>query len=128
MAWKFTSDKPVYLQIADRLTKSVLSGEYKPGEQIPSVRQLALEAAVNPNTVQHAFTELENNGLIISKNTVGRFVTDNAAIIEECRNELAKILLKISLKICHIFQSLRNRQLKSLRRKSYEYFRIQKFI
>ncbi len=90
MAWKFTSDKPVYLQIADRLTKSVLSGEYKPGEQILSVRQLALDAAVNPNTVQHAFTELENNGLIISKNTVGRFVTDDEAIIEACRNDLAK--------------------------------------
>ena len=98
MAWKFTSDKPVYLQIADRLTKSVLSGEYKPGEQIPSVRQLALEAAVNPNTVQHAFTELENNGLIISKNTVGRFVTDDVAIIEECRNDLAKSIAKDFLK------------------------------
>lgn len=98
MAWKFTSEKAVYLQIADRLTKSVLSGEYKPGEQIPSVRQLALEAAVNPNTIQHAFTELENNGLIISKNTVGRFVTDNAAIIEECRNNLAKNIVKDFIK------------------------------
>ena len=98
MAWKFTSDKPVYLQIADRLTKSVLSGEYKPGEQIPSVRQLALEAAVNPNTVQHAFSELENNGLIISKNTVGRFVTDDVAIVEECRNEMAKNIVKDFLK------------------------------
>ncbi len=98
MAWKFTSDKPVYLQIADRLTKSVLSGEYKPGEQIPSVRQLALEAAVNPNTIQHAFTELENNGLIISKNTVGRFVTDDKSIIEECRNELAKNIVKDFIK------------------------------
>ena len=98
MAWKFTSDKPVYLQIADRLTKSVLSGEYKPGEQIPSVRQLALEAAVNPNTVQHAFSELESNGLIISKNTVGRFVTDDAAIIEDCRNEMAKNIVKDFLK------------------------------
>jgi len=98
LAWKFTSDKPVYLQIADRLTKSVLSGEYKPGEQIPSVRQLALEAAVNPNTIQHAFTELENNGLIISKNTVGRFVTDDEAIIEECRNDLAQSIVKDFMK------------------------------
>lgn len=98
MAWKFTSDKPVYLQIADRLTKSVLSGEYKPGEQIPSVRQLALEAAVNPNTIQHAFTELESNGLIISKNTVGRFVTNDEAIIEECRNDLAKSIAKDFIK------------------------------
>ena len=94
MAWKFTSDRPVYLQIAERITKSVLSGEYKPGEQIPSVRQLALEAAVNPNTVQRAFSELENNGLIISKNTIGRFVTDDTEILESCRNALAKKLVK----------------------------------
>ena len=94
MAWKFTSDKPVYIQIAERLTKSVLSGDYKPGEQIPSVRQLALEAAVNPNTVQHAFAELESNGIVISKNTVGRFVTEDTAVLENCRNELAKRLVK----------------------------------
>ena len=94
MAWKFTSDRPVYLQIAERITKSVLSGEYKPGEQIPSVRQLALEAAVNPNTVQRAFSELENNGLIISKNTIGRFVTDDTEILESCSNALAKKLVK----------------------------------
>ena len=94
MAWKFTSDKPVYLQISERITKSVLSGEYKPGEQIPSVRQLALEAAVNPNTVQRAFTELENSGLVISRNTIGRFVTDDAKVVENCRNNLAKKLVK----------------------------------
>ena len=63
MAWKFTGDRAVYLQIAERVKKAVLSGVYPPGEQIPSVRQLALEAAVNPNTVQHAFTELENQGI-----------------------------------------------------------------
>ena len=94
MAWKFTSDRPVYLQIAERITKSVLSGEYKPGEQIPSVRQLALEAAVNPNTVQRAFTELENSGIVISKNTIGRFVTDDTEILESCRNDLAKKIVK----------------------------------
>ena len=94
MAWKFTSDKPVYLQISERITKSVLSGEYKPGEQIPSVRQLALEAAVNPNTVQRAFAELENSGIVISRNTIGRFVTDDTAILETCRNDLAKKIVK----------------------------------
>ena len=94
MAWKFTSDKPVYIQIAERITKSVLSGEFKPGERIPSVRQLALDAAVNPNTVQHAFTELENDGLIVSKSTVGRYVTENTEIIELCRKQLAKNLVK----------------------------------
>ncbi|MBQ1988523.1 MAG: GntR family transcriptional regulator [Clostridia bacterium] len=88
MAWSFTSDKPVYIQIARRITASVLSGEYKSGEQIPTVRQLALEAAVNPNTVQHAFAELEKEGIIVSHGTVGRYVTENEGIIEEARQRM----------------------------------------
>ncbi len=94
MAWSFTSDKLIYMQIAERITHSVISGEYAPGAQIPSVRQLALEAAVNPNTVQHAFTELENEGIIISKGTVGRYVTEDTAIIENCRKKTAKQAVK----------------------------------
>ena len=94
MAWKFSSDRPVYYQIAERIVKKVLSGEYAVGEQIPSVRQIALEAAVNPNTVQHAFSELENEGLIISKGTLGRFVTEDKEIIEVSRKKLAEQLVK----------------------------------
>ncbi len=93
MAWKFSSDKPVYLQISERIVKKVLSGEYKAGEQIPSVRQIALEAAVNPNTVQHAFAELENEGLIISKGTLGRFVTEDEQIVAICRRKMAEQLV-----------------------------------
>ena len=88
MAWSFTSDKPVYIQIAQRITASVISSEYKPGEQIPTVRQLALEAAVNPNTVQHAFVELEKEGIIVSQGTVGRYVTSDSAVIEEARQRI----------------------------------------
>ena len=90
MAWKFSSDKPVYMQISDRIVKRVLSGEYAAGEQIPTVRQIALEAAVNPNTVQHAFSELENEGLIISKGTSGRFVTEDVEVVAYCRRKLAE--------------------------------------
>ena len=93
MAWKFTSDRPVYLQIAERISRSVLSGEYAPGAQIPSVRQLALEAAVNPNTVQHAFTELESEGIIISKGTLGRYVTEDTHLVEACRQRMAEQLV-----------------------------------
>lgn len=100
MAWSFTSDKPVYLQIAERITASVLSGEYKPGEQIPTVRQLALKAAVNPNTVQHAFSELENNGLIISQGTVGRYVTKDTAVIDACRKQLTQDIVREFIKKC----------------------------
>ena len=94
MAWKFTPDRPVYLQIAQRITKSVLSGEYAPGQQIPSIRSLAQEAAVNPNTVQHAFTQLENDGIIIPKGTLGRYVTDDIQTIEACRRNTARELVK----------------------------------
>lgn len=103
MAWKFSGDRPVYLQIAERIKKAVLSGVYPPGEQIPSVRQLALEAAVNPNTVQHAFTELENEGIILSRGTQGRFVTEDAETIEVCRQEMAQQYVQVFLKdIAHL--------------------------
>ena len=98
MAWKFDADRAVYLQIAQRIEIAVLSGVYTPGGQIPSVRQLALEAAVNPNTVQHAFTELENQGIILSRGTQGRFVTEDAATIEACRLELAQLQVQQFLK------------------------------
>ncbi len=94
MAWSFSSDRPVYLQIAERIKKSVLSGGYTAGEQLPTVRQLALETAVNPNTVQHAFAELEDEGIIISKGTLGRFVTEDMGVIEVCRREMAEKLVK----------------------------------
>ena len=100
MAWSFSSDKPVYLQIAERITASVLCGDYKPGEQIPTVRQLALEAAVNPNTVQHAFCELENNGLVISQGTIGRYVTKDTAVIENCRKQLTENIVRSFIKKC----------------------------
>lgn len=98
MAWKFSGDRPVYLQIAERIEKAVLSGVYPPGDQIPSVRQLALEAAVNPNTVQHAFTELENQGIILSRGTQGRYVTEDTQTIEACRMEMAQQYVRVFLK------------------------------
>ncbi len=93
MAWSFSSDSPVYLQIAERIKRSVLSGEYLIGGQIPTVRQLALEAAVNPNTVQHAFSELESEGIVISKGTLGRFVTEDVGVLEGCRQRMAQKLV-----------------------------------
>lgn len=93
MAWSFTSGTAVYLQIADRIIKSILSGEYQPGQQLPTVRQLAMEAAVNPNTVQRSFIELESEGIIISKGTLGRFVTEDTEIVELCRQKIARRII-----------------------------------
>ncbi len=93
MAWSFSSHHPVYYQIAEKIRRSVLSGEYPPGAQIPSVRQIAIDAAVNPNTVQHAFGYLEDLGIIESRGTLGRFVTNDSSVIEECRRYEAELLV-----------------------------------
>ena len=93
MAWSFDKHTPVYLQIADRIRSGIISGEYPPKSQIPSVRQLALTAAVNPNTVQRALAELETEGLLHSLGTTGRFVTDDPKLLEVARCQAAKKLI-----------------------------------
>ena len=93
MAWNFDKHTPVFVQIADRIRADIISGVYPPSAQIPSVRQLALIAAVNPNTVQHALTALEAEGLIYSESTSGRFVTDNLRVIEVARVQAAQKLV-----------------------------------
>ena len=94
MAWSFASDRPVYVQLAERLRKKIISSEYSAGEQIPSVRQLAAETAVNPNTVQRALAELEDEGLLEVRGTLGKFVTEDREIIERSRREQAKSLVR----------------------------------
>lgn len=94
MAWKFSSDRPVYIQISNIIKQFILSGEYAPGEQIPTVRQIALDAAVNPNTVQRAFSDIENEGLLIPHGTLSRFVTDDTDKINNCRYECARDSVK----------------------------------
>ncbi len=90
VSWSFDKHKPVYIQIAERIRSEIITGEYPPQSQIPSVRQLAFMAAVNPNTVQRALTELEDEGIIYSKGTSGRFVTDDLALIENARRKVAQ--------------------------------------
>lgn len=85
MPWQFHERSPVFIQIADRIRAEILSGRYPPEAQIPPVRQLAFEASVNPNTMQRALTELENEGLICTRGTVGRFVTSDRAALEQAR-------------------------------------------
>ncbi len=93
MSWNFDRHIPVYIQIADKICAQIITGEYAPEAQIPSVRQLAFMAAVNPNTVQRALTELENEGIIFSKGTLGRFVTSDEKLIEQARHRAAKQLV-----------------------------------
>ena len=88
MAWHFTSRAPVYLQIVSRIRADILGGVYKADEQIPSVRQLAFEAGVNPNTMQRAFAVLEDEQLFVTRGTIGRFITTDTAVLERAREAL----------------------------------------
>ena len=90
MAWNLNSDRPIYAQIVERIQMQIVSGIYQPGEKIPSVRELAAEAGVNPNTMQKALSELERSGLVTAIRTSGRVVTENREMIMETRNSIAK--------------------------------------
>ena len=69
MPWELDNDRPIYLQLMERIQQDIVSGIYKPGDRLPSVRDLAVEAAVNPNTMQKALSELERSGLVYSQRT-----------------------------------------------------------
>lgn len=89
MKWVFENGIPIYLQILGRLRTEIASGAYPPGAKLPPVRELAMEAGVNPNTMQRAFAELERDGLVYTQRTSGRFVTEDAEIMKELRKNLS---------------------------------------
>ena len=89
MAWNLNSDRPIYAQILERIQMQIVSGVYQPGTKIPSVRELAADAGVNPNTMQKALAELERSGLVATQRTSGRVVTEDLDMIKETRNQLA---------------------------------------
>ena len=87
MNWKFSGDRPVYQQIISLIRGAILRGELPPGGKVPSVRDLAAEAQVNPNTMQRALTELEREGLLVSGGTTGRTVTQDTGILTALRED-----------------------------------------
>lgn len=91
MAWNMDSDRPIYAQLVERIQMQIVSGYYPPGGKLPTVRELAAEAAVNPNTMQKAFAELERSGLIVTQRTNGRTVTEDCELIDSIRNDMARL-------------------------------------
>ena len=94
MDWKFTGDRPVYQQIMEQIRGSILKGALTPGERIASVRDLAAQAQVNPNTVQRALTELEREGLLVGGGTSGRTVTKDALVLQKMRQQALEDLAR----------------------------------
>ena len=97
MEWKIDNNKPVYIQLVEQLKVKIISGEIELDSKLDSVRSLAADAMVNPNTMQKALAELEREGFVYSKRTSGRFVTDNKELIEKERKNLVKDNVKKTL-------------------------------
>ena len=89
MEWSFRSDLPIYSQLVEQIKLAIVSGAFSPGERLPSVRDMAMEAGVNPNTMQRALQELEREGMVFSQRTSGRFVTEDGAVIETAKKSFA---------------------------------------
>lgn len=89
MEYQFTNDKPIYLQLMDVFKAGIISGELPEGSRLESVRDLAIKAKVNPNTMQKALSELERLGLVKTERTAGRFITDDKEKIQAMKKELA---------------------------------------
>lgn len=90
MQWQFSNEMPIYSQLVEQIKIGIVSSMFPPGERLPSVRDLATEAGVNPNTMQRAMTELERDGLVYSQRTAGRFVTEDHAVIQAAKRDLAQ--------------------------------------
>ena len=90
MKWSFSNDVPIYSQLIEQIKIGIVTGVFPPGERLPSVRDLATEAGVNPNTMQRAMAQLEGEGLVYSQRTAGRFVTEDQSCISKAKRSLAK--------------------------------------
>lgn len=90
MAWDFSSGKAIYIQIAEYIKADILSGKYKSGEKIPSVRDLALDAGVNPNTMQRALTELDQWGMVSAQKNSGHYVSATEETVSEAKKVMAE--------------------------------------
>lgn len=101
MPWEFEDNLPIYAQLVELLKQKIVTGEYPLGGKLPSVRDLAAEAAVNPNTVQRALAELERAGLIYTQRTAGKYVTDDAPAIAEAKRQLAEAQIRTFLAAMH---------------------------
>ena len=115
MDWKFTDDAPIYQQIMNIMKRQIASGELKAGQKLSSVRELALEAGVNPNTMQKALAELEREGLVYSQRTAGRFVAEQGDIREGLQEKMMKLGFSVDEVIDLLQKKAEKRQRRQMR-------------
>ena len=90
MEWNIIAGRPIWQQLKEHIAMGIVTGAFPPGSKLPSVRELSVDAGVNPNTMQRALTELERDGLARSMGTIGREVTEDREIINALRKEIAQ--------------------------------------
>ncbi len=88
MTKNFQTSKPIYIQIADHLSSQIVRGEMRAGEKLPSVRDMAINSGVNPNTIQRTYSEMERMGIVETKRGQGTFVTENEQVLKELKIRL----------------------------------------
>ena len=94
MEWRIRADLPIYAQLIFQIKLAIVSGTCLPGERLAPVRELAMDAGVNPNTMQRALQELERDGMVYTQRTSGRFVTEDTKVIESAKKQLAEDQIK----------------------------------
>ena len=90
MGEEFHASKPIYLQLVDRINRQIIRKELQSGDKLPSVREMAIQSGVNPNTVQRTYSELERMGIVETRRGQGTFVVENEEIFIQLREELKK--------------------------------------
>lgn len=98
MSIEFDNNMPIYVQIMNYMKKQIINGKLKPGDKIESVRDLAVELQINPNTIQRTFQELEREGIVETRRGLGRYVTSEESTIMQIKKEMAGELLETFVK------------------------------
>jgi GntR family transcriptional regulator len=125
MPEEFDASKPIYMQLAERINKRIIRNELKSGEKLPSVREMAVQSGVNPNTVQRTYSELERMGIVETRRGQGTFVTENKEVIkrirerlkEEMMSEFVRNMKELGFTLDEIIAFLKDRSLKDRRQK-----------
>lgn len=113
----FNKNIPIYIQIEEQIKLDIITNKYKPGEKIKSVREFALELRINPNTINRALLELEEQGLIITQRTNGKYITDNEKIIEKEKNKLINKKIDEFIKDMKCLEISKNEIIEIIRKK-----------
>ena len=94
MGEEFQASKPIYMQIVDKITNEIVQGKKLPGEKLLSVREMAVQMGVNPNTIQRTYSELERLNIVETRRGQGTFVSDNTALMKELGRNMQDEIIK----------------------------------